>query len=1127
MKKVDDCAIMTTIEKSPFEQSRHATPVRYVGSNSRQRSLANKGDAEPMDEKITYRQQVTFCGKPRCRKCRDGIGHGPYWFSFRQTPEGRIIRTYIGRHLPPGVDSTLSPPPSSSASFFPESTSSGADSLHPQPIEAARNGKHVQNGQSSEIESLNRALAKDPTDETAVQHLMIALAGARRRGEAIRIYQHFTTILQNQFAREPSPETHAIYDAIQRGLDLSTPHSTFPDTRPAIDATGDVGPTGNVGMPIVGIRGVAGGTLGRTNQSPLVGRDAERERLRRLLSATQRPHAAASISRTAPSPALALQRLQPHCVVLMGESGIGKTRLAEETARDALHNGGVVAWGHAYAQESGIPYRLWSELLRDLIAQGFWDVESAGQARLFAPLQALLPELRERWGDVSSPEHDQARLREAVYELLAAISARAPLLIVMDDVQWADGSSCELFGYVARRLGNLPIALLGTCRETELAANQALQNLLGHMQREQVVEYLHVQPLADAEIAALVSHLPEKVVRHIQAQAAGNPFFAEELAQALPGTEDVPTTASELRELPKTISAALNARVQRLTIPCQQLLERAAVMGGSFGLPLIIAMESTPSEPADEDAVLDLLDEAMRSGILTEEGTGARIAYRFWHPLLATHLATMLSETRRARIHRRAASALQSVYGARPHELSEQAAAITDHLVKGGAEAAQIAHFAELAANHAYALFAYPEAERHYRLATRMVEQAPQEDSLHLAFLLERLAECVLVQGSFKEARALFEQVLEKRTTHDERTKKAGQSEAALEAQVQALLWCEIGWTWRFTGDHERAWQCSKHGEQVLQQAGVAEGFAHARLYYQQSSLLWQIGSYDEARLTAMRAVEVFEAARAVQTAPTSAIEQAQPPEGAAQLTRIRRTILGDPVDLGRTYALLGAIANATGQRAEALQYLGKALELYERYDRQREIAHACNNIGHISMKQAHYQQARTYIQRAYTLAERIGDVPLMGVVLHNLGALALSSDNRNLEEAELYFRRSLLMAEQIDDREYLSRWNADLAFALVERGNLTEAAHHAARALGVARSMHNTPCAGLALVALGALRLAQAGTCLQQHNHTGARISLQRARHTLQHALTLPGLEVETATLARAALTETLSLLG
>lgn len=1109
---------MTTIETSPHVKNKVTTPEWCLGRAIYQgdRQDHSQEDGEQMSEKVTYRQQVSFCGKPRCRKCREGIGHGPYWFAYRITPEGRTVRTYIGKHLPPGISASASTPASNTP------TQSRDPSIH--------------EGEQGEIDRLNRLLARDPLDEMTVRHLMVALARAKRRGEALRAYQRFALLLQGQSARAPLAETRELYETIQSGEDMR----------------GDgIREEGEIGQD----------ETGRSNQSPLVGRSAELEKLQQLLLAAERGPTA--VPRAGAPTTLALQRPQPQCMVLMGESGIGKTRLAEETARLALRSGWAVVWSHAYAQESGIPYRLWSELLRNLIAQGLWDADEAGQ--IYAPLKALLPELHELWDDVGEPEQGQMRLREAVYELLVAISARAPLLLVLDDVQWADGSSCEMFGYVARRLNGQRIALLGTCRETELTGNPTLYSLLGHMQREQVVEYLHVQPLADTEIAALVAHLPEAVVRHIQAQAAGNPFFAEELALSLPERErkqaiigagiKIERGVTSEREagggeampaLPKTITAALNARIQRLSTSCQQLLERAAVLGSSFGLPLINAMESAPATQAvqttpgpsvDEDTVLDLLDEAIRSGILTEEGTGARISYRFWHPLLATHLYNTLSATRRARMHRRAADALQSIYAAREHELNEQAATVTDHLVKGGADAEQIAHFAELAAHHAYALSAYPEAERHYRLAIQYLEsagmiqqpraQATQEipvSPLHLAFLLERLAECVLIQGDFKGARALFERVLEIRT------QQTGEQDAQ-EAQIQALLWSEIGWTWRYTGNKDRAWQCCRHGEQVLEGAGVPTGLARARLYYQRSSLYWLEGNYEEAHRNALQALEIFEETQSTQHLQVSPRSQ-QPSEATTQLTRTRRTLLGDPVDQGRTHALIGAIANATGQHAEALDHLNEALALYERYDRKREIAHVCNNIGHVYMKQARFQSAMNYLQRAYTLAERIGDAPLMGVVLHNLGELARSFENQNLEEAELYFRRSLLMAEQIDDREYLSRWNADLALVLIERHDLSGAAQYVARAISIARAMHNTPCTGYALVSIGMLRTAQArtgqgSTSDKALDSYSLLACAKRARRTLEHALSLHGLEVETTTKGRIALAEALSLLG
>ncbi len=1066
-----------------------------------------------MDDFVTYRQQVNFCGKSRCRKCRDGIGHGPYWYAFHVTTDGRKERVYIGKNLPPDVVNAE------------------------KPVESY-----------GEIETLDRLLAADAGNEVILQRLALALALAKRRGEALRACQRFFTTL-HAMHRVPSQETQSLYEAVQRGDDLS-PFTRFDDDTSLQLRGGGGGVDEGSGLMRLHpgtMRSPSGEThstlplasfdaeqtyYGRSNQSPLVGRDRERETLRELLRVTetalrQSRNGGAEQEQGMVSAARAFERPRSQCIALMGESGIGKTRLAEETARAALHEGWMVVWSHAYAQESGIPYRMWSEALRGLLEQGLWrpDEMMAEQQTLFhiyLPLKTLLPELQEWWPQDEgrdnpasynhnplSPEQEQARLREAVYELLTHLSSTMPLLIVLDDVQWADGSSCEMLGYLARRLQGHPIALLATCRETELAANTALHSLLSHMQREHAVEYVRVEPLTDAQIATLVAHLPGKLVQDIQVQAAGNPFFAEELAFSLrAGRGEGGTTGEEMPELPKTITAALNQRVQRLSAPCQQLLGRAAVLGGSFGLSLVSTME-TGARAIDEDTMFDLLDEALRLGVLTEEGTGTRITYRFWHPLLANHLYTTQSAARRARLHRRAAEVLQHVYAGRE---DEQAAAITGHLLKGGGEATQIAHFAQMAANFAYALSAYPEAEYYYHVTVEYVEAAhqqhgfprsgrslPPEIRAQLAFVLERLAECMRIEGKFQEARQLFERVLEVRNQQAESTPGALDTQ---EAQVQALLWGEIGWTWRYTGDSLRAWQCCERGEQVLREAGITSGPAPARLRFQQGSLRWQEGKYEEAYHIASEALQLFEGV------------QPQAASDAGGLTRIRSTLLGDPVDVGRARALLGALAYNLGRHDESFRHLNTALVIYEKYDSQREIAHVCCNIGYTHMKLEQYSQANTFLQRSFALAERIGDVPLTSVVLHIFGLLAEASGEGGNEEAERYFRRALALAEQINDREYLSTWRADLGGALMKQGKLEDAAVAIQHALRIARAIRNIPCIAHALVALGNLRIAQARTI-------GDARYLKRAGATLRRALALPGLDSENHTSGQAALAE------
>jgi len=1236
--------------------------------------------------KITYHQQVSYCGKPNCRRCREGIGHGPYWYAY-QTVNGRTIRTYIGKHPPPEMRGAIeeargsltapdlagvvvrlyvlgqfrleyrnekqqwqpatdaamqhqrvrallhclisspgrklgreqaiemlwpdldfetathrldravyslrrlfepgrSRPATSNLLFTEHQTlqladqaqlwidADAFDSLLSQARASNDPGQTEQlleeamllysgdylpeerdipwiqtrrealqrswigllleladlriarEAQPGAIDTLDRLLAVDPTNEAAVQRLIILLTQSGRRAEAMRIYQRFAAVLRQEYKIAPLPETRTLYESARRGEDPIarmrtnvSPGVSLVDTQAAETQPADA----HTSMQV-----------GRSNQSPLVGRESELEILHRLLlAAEQARRMKLAGQRKGSSLALDTQR-PPQCIILMGDVGIGKTRLAEETGREAKRRGWAVAWTRAYAQESSIPYHVWVEALRKAMTQGLWQRQEISRHPLtYQALGALLPELHDLLPQVAPPsttlpEQEQLLLWEATRALLATISEGAPLFVVLDDLQWADSSSCELLAFLVRQMRGQPVMIVGTCREIELPPNHALRRVLVDLQREQAVETLTIHRLTDEQIRALVSHLPEPMVQHIQVRAAGNPFFAEELARGVGSSHFVPahkappeggavrdtvSLTSQVQgptSLPDTISAVLDLRMGRISSACQRLLVRAAVLGGSFEFNTIRSLEAGGPD-AGEDTILDLLEEALQAGMLTEEGSGTRITYHFWHPLLVSHLYDGLSAGRRASFHRRAAEVLQQTYQGR---VEEGAAAIAYHLVNGGAESPQIAHFAEIAGDRAYALSAYPEAERHYRLAVEHIralpEDAGREERLHLAYLLERLGECTMIQGNFEEARRFYERVLEVRSDQQSSESTA---ELQYEAQLQALLIGEIGRTWYSIGNDAQAQQCFEHAEQVLHEAKVSSGPAWARLRFQQSSIYWQEGNHEEALRMADEALTLFEEVIAQPQKHSEGIH--------ARFTGTRRILEGDPVDLGRTHRLLGLIANSVGQPVEALAHLNEALTLFEQHDRQREIAYVCCDLGYIYLKKAEHTPAQAAMRRSLSLAEALGDVPLVAIVFFNLGELATRLGN--LVEAETWYKRSLTLAEQINDQVYISLWKAALALLLQNQNKISEAAACIRHSLAIGRAMNIAPCIGLSLVTLGNMRVMQA---LAYEEHTNklpkavrrgranARTHLLRsARTNLQRALTFEGIEVETRT--------------
>src|SRR5579859_6728821 len=201
------------------------------------------------------------------------------------------------------------------------------------------------------FEPLEKLMALDPTNEAAVQRFMRIMAQLDRRGEALRAYLRLKEWLAKEYTIKPLPETTALYDDIRGRKKLSatpaTPTNPDPGRAAALERAHD--------KPKI--------PIGRSHQSPLVGREQEMEMLLRLITTTG--HAAKyklGAQKHLSSTLLATQRT-PQCVLLLGDVGIGKTRLAEEASRDARDRGWAVAWSRVYTQEGSIPYRLWTDIL--------------------------------------------------------------------------------------------------------------------------------------------------------------------------------------------------------------------------------------------------------------------------------------------------------------------------------------------------------------------------------------------------------------------------------------------------------------------------------------------------------------------------------------------------------------------------------------------------------------------------------------------------------------------------------------------------------------------------------------------------------------------------------------------
>lgn len=362
------------------------------------------------------------------------------------------------------------------------------------------------------------------------------------------------------------------------------------------------------------------------NASPrLVGREAELAALRHALET------ASSGETTA--------------VLVGGDAGVGKTRLVSEFAAEAAGDGATVIVGQCVALGGdGLPFAPIAGALRDLLAQlgeeAFLDL--AGPGRDVLP--SLLPELGARIGSMAD---GRGRLFEVVTVLLERVSAERPLVVVIEDVHWADGSTRDLLRFVIRALGSARVVLVGTYRADELHRKHPLRPLLAELDRVKAVRRLDVPRLSRDQVAEQVAGLLGReptpaLVRQIFDRSEGIPFFVEELAASAAGNGDRPPMPHSLREI-------LLVRAEQLSPEAQDVLRLLAVGGNRVDHIVVEAV-------ADLDPVTleTALREAVSSNVIKVDGDG----YVFRHALLREALHDDLLPGTHARLHTRYAEVL-------------------------------------------------------------------------------------------------------------------------------------------------------------------------------------------------------------------------------------------------------------------------------------------------------------------------------------------------------------------------------------------------------------------------------------------------------------------------------------
>jgi len=395
----------------------------------------------------------------------------------------------------------------------------------------------------------------------------------------------------------------------------------------------------------------------KPDEAPLVGRSAELALLSRAID-----EAAHGAGRS---------------VFLVGEGGIGKTRLAMAAADRAGRQGWTVAIGRSYPVETGVPYALFSDALLPLVRK----LEPSSLAVLTrggaAELGYLFPSLgplgdRERVFAGADPSELKARLLWNFTQFLGRLSAKQPLFIVLENLQWADASSLELLHFVARQMGNQRIVLLGTYNEAERDLNQTLRSTEQSLVSLGSLSVQKLAPLQIADVEDVVHQMfgvDRNTTRPFSAMlydwTRGNPFFVEETLKSLVDSgalteRDGRWTGWEMEtlHLPSTIKDVIKGRVERLSPAARKLANLAAVIGTRAAHDTLAAVAEL-----DETEIIFGLDELLAQRVLVETGSVDEIYYDFTHPLLQQVIYADLGQARARLLHATIAEAMEKLYG--------------------------------------------------------------------------------------------------------------------------------------------------------------------------------------------------------------------------------------------------------------------------------------------------------------------------------------------------------------------------------------------------------------------------------------------------------------------------------
>jgi predicted ATPase len=454
------------------------------------------------------------------------------------------------------------------------------------------------------------------------------------------------------------------------------------------------------------------------DRTTFVGREAERSILSRLLERAIGGEGAVAM--------------------IGGALGVGKTRIAAEFAAEASARGFVTLVGSCYDRENSLPFNPFVEILESAMSQSVsQEAFRTALGNDAGEMARLMPQLRRLFPDIPPPleippEQSRRILFNAVVELLVRTAANGPILLLFEDLHWADEGTLSLLNHIARSISKLPVLVLGTFRDNEIDSSGPLAQTLDELLRIHMLERINLRGLPQSGVVEMIRALsgkepPQAVVNLIFSGTDGNPFFIEELFRHLVERGRLMDPAGEFRrdlnlaetDVPQSLRLVIGRRLARLSDEARKILGPAAVIGQSFSFELLEASTSI-----DADSLLDCVEELEQAGLIYSTLGYPEASFQFSHELIRNVVLGDISAPRRQRLHLNVVAGIERVHA---NALEDQAGNLAHHLSQAGraADPDKTVQFLALAARLALKQSAYEGALRYFQNALELLKVLP------------------------------------------------------------------------------------------------------------------------------------------------------------------------------------------------------------------------------------------------------------------------------------------------------------------------------------------------------------------------------------------------------------------